>query len=57
MDICPWALREGVILRRLDSEADGTAFMETSPVATSVRDAGGQLVDRNAAPRSRGNKP
>ena len=23
VDICPWALREGVILRRLDSEADG----------------------------------
>lgn len=39
LDICPWALREGVILRRLDSEGDGTAFMETSPVLTSVRDA------------------
>ena len=25
VDICPWALREGVILRRLDSEADGGA--------------------------------
>ena len=25
VDICPWALREGVILRRLDSESDGTA--------------------------------
>ena len=25
VQICPWALREGVILRRLDSEADGTA--------------------------------
>ena len=25
VDICPWALREGVILRRLDREADGTA--------------------------------
>ena len=24
VDICPWALRKGVILRRLDSEADGT---------------------------------
>ncbi|WP_373167885.1 Ppx/GppA phosphatase family protein [Mycobacterium marinum] len=57
LDICPWALREGVILRRLDSEADGTAFMETSPVLTSVRDARGQIVDRNAAGRSRGNKP
>lgn len=25
VQICPWALREGVILRRLDSEADGTS--------------------------------
>ncbi|MEB3969623.1 Ppx/GppA phosphatase family protein [Mycobacterium ulcerans] len=57
LDICPWAPREGVILRRLDSEGDGTAFMETSPVLTSVRDARGQVVDRNAAGRSRGNKP
>ena len=23
--VCPWALREGVILRRLDSESDGSA--------------------------------
>jgi exopolyphosphatase/guanosine-5'-triphosphate,3'-diphosphate pyrophosphatase len=51
LDICPWALREGLILRKLDSEADGTAVVETS-----VRDAGGQVVDRNAN-RSRGNKP
>lgn len=28
VDICPWALREGIILRRLDSEADGTAPVE-----------------------------
>jgi len=28
VDICPWALREGLILRKLDSEADGTAFVE-----------------------------
>src|ERR1700756_1625715 len=34
VDICPWALREGLILRKLDSEADGTALVETS-----VRDA------------------
>ena len=40
VDICPWALREGVILRRLDSQTDGTALVETS-----VRDA-----------RSRGDK-
>jgi exopolyphosphatase / guanosine-5'-triphosphate,3'-diphosphate pyrophosphatase len=42
VDICPWALREGLILRKLDSEADGTAFVETS-----VRDAGKQRVNRN----------
>ncbi len=52
VDICPWALREGLILRKLDSEADGTALVETS-----VRDAGVQVADRKAANRSRGNKP
>ncbi|MCV7428883.1 Ppx/GppA family phosphatase [Mycobacterium montefiorense] len=51
VDICPWALREGLILRKLDSEADGTALVETS-----VRNAGGQGVDRNTN-RSRGDKP
>ena len=30
VDICPWALREGLILRKLDSEADGTALVGTS---------------------------
>jgi len=49
VDICPWALREGLILRKLDSEADGTALVETS-----VRDAGGH-GDRDAN-RSRGDK-
>jgi exopolyphosphatase/guanosine-5'-triphosphate,3'-diphosphate pyrophosphatase len=49
VDICPWALREGLILRKLDSEADGTAFVETS-----VGDAGSQAVDRIAVDRSRG---
>jgi exopolyphosphatase/guanosine-5'-triphosphate,3'-diphosphate pyrophosphatase len=29
VQICPWALREGIILRRLDSEADGTALVQT----------------------------
>lgn len=29
LDICPWALREGIILRRLDSEADGTGLLDT----------------------------
>ncbi|TAM73016.1 Ppx/GppA phosphatase family protein [Mycobacterium sp.] len=51
VDICPWALREGLILRKLDSEADGTAL-----VGPSVRNAGGQVVDRNQN-RSRGDKP
>jgi exopolyphosphatase / guanosine-5'-triphosphate,3'-diphosphate pyrophosphatase len=51
VDICPWALREGLILRKLDSEADGTALVETS-----VRDAKAQEVDRNAANRSKGDK-
>jgi exopolyphosphatase / guanosine-5'-triphosphate,3'-diphosphate pyrophosphatase len=50
VDICPWALREGLILRKLDSEADGTALMPPS-----VRNAGGQVVDRNGN-RSRGDK-
>ena len=50
LDICPWALREGLILRKLDSEADGTALVESS-----VRDAGVQAVDRNSH-RSRGDK-
>jgi exopolyphosphatase/guanosine-5'-triphosphate,3'-diphosphate pyrophosphatase len=44
VDICPWALREGLILRKLDSEADGTALVETP-----VRDA-----DRHPA-KPRGN--
>jgi exopolyphosphatase/guanosine-5'-triphosphate,3'-diphosphate pyrophosphatase len=30
VDICPWALREGLILRKLDSEADGTALVQAS---------------------------
>lgn len=50
VDICPWALREGLILRKLDSEADGTALVETP-----VRDAGGRTEDRRDN-RSRGNR-
>jgi exopolyphosphatase/guanosine-5'-triphosphate,3'-diphosphate pyrophosphatase len=50
VDICPWALREGLILRKLDSEADGTAFVEAS-----VRDAGRQAVSRHTADRRKGN--
>jgi exopolyphosphatase/guanosine-5'-triphosphate,3'-diphosphate pyrophosphatase len=54
VEICPWALREGLILRRLDSQADGTALLETSPVEAAVADAGRLAVDGNAADRSRG---
>lgn len=56
VQICPWALREGLILRRLDSEADDTGLVESSAVAAAVRDAGSPAVDRNAAHRSRGDK-
>jgi exopolyphosphatase/guanosine-5'-triphosphate,3'-diphosphate pyrophosphatase len=52
VDICPWALREGLILRKLDSEADGNGFAggagnpaaagKPVSVETSVRDAGGR---------------
>jgi exopolyphosphatase/guanosine-5'-triphosphate,3'-diphosphate pyrophosphatase len=56
VEICPWALREGLILRKLDSEADGTAFMEISSMNSSVRDAGGRIVDRDGVGRSRGEK-
>jgi exopolyphosphatase/guanosine-5'-triphosphate,3'-diphosphate pyrophosphatase len=51
VDICPWALREGIILRRLDSEADGTALVETS-----VGDAGSTNSDRPTPARSRGTR-
>jgi exopolyphosphatase/guanosine-5'-triphosphate,3'-diphosphate pyrophosphatase len=48
VDICPWALREGLILRKLDSEADGTAFVggadNLAAVETSVRDAGRETL-------------
>ena len=30
VEICPWALREGLILRRLDSESDGVALFGSS---------------------------
>jgi len=50
VDICPWALREGVILRRLDLEADGTALIDPARGA-------GQHPDRLVAGRSRGEKP
>ncbi|HEX7321984.1 MAG TPA: Ppx/GppA phosphatase family protein [Mycobacterium sp.] len=56
VEICPWALREGLILRRLDSEADGSPLLQTSPMDTAVRDAGSRAVDRNAVDRSRGDR-
>jgi exopolyphosphatase/guanosine-5'-triphosphate,3'-diphosphate pyrophosphatase len=37
VDICPWALREGLILRKLDSEADGTALVEASADLAKAR--------------------
>jgi len=48
VDICPWALREGLILRRLDTEADGTDL-----VATLVGDPGGSGNSRSADRRAR----
>jgi exopolyphosphatase / guanosine-5'-triphosphate,3'-diphosphate pyrophosphatase len=35
VDICPWALREGLILRKLDSKADGSAFVRVAETGTS----------------------
>lgn len=34
LEICPWALREGVILRRLDAELDGNGNGNGEPEAT-----------------------
>jgi exopolyphosphatase / guanosine-5'-triphosphate,3'-diphosphate pyrophosphatase len=39
VDICPWALREGLILRKLDSEADGTALVQASADLAHVKTA------------------
>ena len=47
VDICPWALREGLILRKLDSEADGTALWSRSLRGDADRQAGGQNRHRN----------
>jgi len=58
VDICPWALREGLILRKLDSEADGTALVET-PVGDAGSRADREQAARNggkASDRSRGNR-
>ncbi|MGE2733682.1 hypothetical protein [Mycolicibacterium vaccae] len=46
VDICPWALREGLILRKLDSEADGSALVggADSPGPVGGADAPGSVV-------------
>ncbi len=54
LDICPWALREGLILRKLDSEADGTALVEMR-VEDAGSAAGRTGVDRRGE-RSRGSR-
>lgn len=42
VEICPWALREGLILRRLDSEADGvTLFGSPAAGMAAARSKGG----------------
>ncbi len=33
LEICPWALREGVILRRLDSELAGSGTVDVGAIA------------------------
>lgn len=57
VDICPWALREGVILRRLDTESDGTDGTDGGfpGVRMRVGDAGGRR-DRRSDGRSRGDR-
>jgi exopolyphosphatase/guanosine-5'-triphosphate,3'-diphosphate pyrophosphatase len=39
VDICPWALREGLILRKLDSEANGSGFIGGADDPRTVGDA------------------
>jgi exopolyphosphatase/guanosine-5'-triphosphate,3'-diphosphate pyrophosphatase len=36
IEICPWALREGLILRKLDTESNGGP-VEVPPVASVAR--------------------
>jgi len=36
VEICPWALREGLILRRLDSQADDTTLLESSSMGMAA---------------------
>ena len=41
VEICPWALREGLILRRLDSEADGVTLFGSPAADMAARSKGG----------------
>jgi exopolyphosphatase/guanosine-5'-triphosphate,3'-diphosphate pyrophosphatase len=43
VEICPWALREGLILRRLDSEADGVTLLGSTAMKNlaAARSKGG----------------
>lgn len=52
VDICPWALREGLILRKLDSEADGTALVGGS--GKSARVGAGESASRGISVRNAG---
>jgi exopolyphosphatase/guanosine-5'-triphosphate,3'-diphosphate pyrophosphatase len=42
VDICPWALREGLILRKLDSEADGSEVISGDGGATAPKPRTGE---------------
>ncbi len=52
VDICPWALREGLILRKLDSEADGTAFV--GGAGKPARFGAGESASRGISVRNAG---
>jgi exopolyphosphatase/guanosine-5'-triphosphate,3'-diphosphate pyrophosphatase len=54
VDICPWALREGLILRKLDSEADGTPLVDTL-VGDGEEGTGRHAMDLHGD-RSRGSR-
>lgn len=41
VQICPWALREGLILRRLDREADSATLLASSAVGLAAARPGG----------------
>lgn len=37
LDICPWALREGIILRRLDTEPNGESAAQSDLLPATGR--------------------